>query len=316
MKALRLIVQLSLDEIMEILFSGKKDLIPKDINIIDDISESHSDDIVYISDNKSGEMSDLDYFLKNSTSGNWVAYSITENTGESLFDFESGKNQNLGDDYADGGVEVGLYRGNKAFISSILNGQINTPFNYLFMGAAREDYNIKKPALFLDRDGIINKDFGYCIDKNKTELVSGIEDLIKWANGNNMYVVVLTNQSGVARGIYTEAELKGYHCYLEKLLSDKGAHIDLWQYCPFHFEAGKGSYSKKSFCRKPWPGMALKSCDVLPIDLGKSIMLGDKVSDALDIKGLTNLHLKGQYDLSNCENPVFNKISEVITYLS
>ncbi|MDH5580665.1 MAG: HAD-IIIA family hydrolase [Bdellovibrionales bacterium] len=301
---------------MEILYCGKNDLSSLNIKRINDLTQAETDDVVYVSPGISDKIGDLEYFIKNTTPGNWAAYSVIENKGLPLFNFENKKTEILNQDYADGGLEIGLYRGNKKFISQILEKKTLGPMDFVFMGPPRNDYNQKRPAMFLDRDGIINKDHGYSIDKNMTELIPGIGDLIRWANQNNMYVCVLTNQSGVARGLYTEAELKDYHLYLENLLLRDQAYVDSWEYCPYHFKEGIDHYAKKSFCRKPWPGMALKACELFPIDLGQSIMIGDKLSDALDIKGLRNFHLKGQYELSGSKNPIFNKISEVIGYLS
>ena len=288
---------------------------PEPYRSISCLEEAKGNDIVYIQ-SKNGKTADWKYFVDSTDPENWIAHTIVQKHGGPLFNFESDQYEVLGQEYADGGSPVGIFRGDKEFISSVLEGKTLTNFKNLYLGNVRDDYDQKIPVLFLDRDGIINYDHGYSIDQESTQLITGIVELIKYANSKNMKVVVLTNQSGVARHHYSEEQLLTYHKFLGDKLEDQGAKVDLWFYCPYHFEKGMGDYAQKSFMRKPWPGMALKACEYFPVDWNKSFMVGDKKTDALPIKGLQNLHLKGKYDLEGAFDPIFEDLTKLRSYIA
>ena len=173
----------------------------------------------------------------------------------------------------------------------------------------------KRPTLFLDRDGVINLDTNYV---HKIEQLTFLEDLlpiIKYANENNWYVIVLTNQSGIGRGLFTREDVEKLHAYMSEELEKKGAKIDDWFYSPFHQEAGIGEYKKFSFTRKPFPGMLLQACAKYPIDLDKSFMIGDRPTDNLYIPGLKPIHITRGSDLSKAQAPVFKTYKEILNYL-
>jgi D-glycero-D-manno-heptose 1,7-bisphosphate phosphatase len=90
--------------------------------------------------------------------------------------------------------------------------------------------------------------------------------------------VVVSNQSGVARGYYTEEDVDNLHRHIATELGKSGAHVDAWLYCPHHPE-GRGSYSLPCRCRKPMPGMLIEAAGRFDIDLGSSVMIGDKLAD-------------------------------------
>lgn len=173
----------------------------------------------------------------------------------------------------------------------------------------------KKPYLFLDRDGILNEDRGYLGHFHEMTLYDEVIPIIKWANKKNIPVVVLTNQSGVARKNYLEADVQKTHDELKQYFLKKEADIESFFYCPFHFEKGLSPYNKKSLLRKPHPGMVLHFLGDRAIDFGRSVMIGDKVSDALPFKQLTNLHIRRQYDLVATKNKVFDSFLELQTFL-
>jgi len=147
--------------------------------------------------------------------------------------------------------------------------------------------NYKKKALFLDRDGIINVDKSYVYRMEDIEWMPGIIELIQAANQRDFLVVVLTNQSGVARNYYTEADIHKLHQAMDQHLQACKAIVHKWYYCP-HLE---GPF------RKPAPGMMIQAAHELTIDLSKSWMLGDKPSDVLDLAGPSYNLLRGHYPL-------------------
>jgi D-glycero-D-manno-heptose 1,7-bisphosphate phosphatase len=139
--------------------------------------------------------------------------------------------------------------------------------------------NRRRPALFLDRDGVINHDTGYVGSPEKFRWVDGAIDVIRQANDLGRYVFVVTNQAGVARGFYSEDDVKFLHDWIAKELRANGAYIDDWRYCPFHPDAAIERYRNSHPWRKPEPGMLLDLAKQWPIDMERSIMIGDKHID-------------------------------------
>lgn len=135
-----------------------------------------------------------------------------------------------------------------------------------------------KRAFFLDRDGTINQEKDYLYRVEDFEFVPGAPEAIRLLNEAGVLVVVVTNQSGVARGYYTEDDVEILHRHIAQELEASGARVDAWLYCPHH-PAGKGSYSLPCRCRKPLPGMLLDAARRLDIDLESSVMIGDKRAD-------------------------------------
>lgn len=135
-----------------------------------------------------------------------------------------------------------------------------------------------KPAVFLDRDGTINVEKEYLYRAEEFEFTSGAVDAIRLFNQAGYLVIVVTNQSGVARGYYTEADVKQLHCHIDAVLASQGARVDAWYYCPHH-EQGKPPYNQACDCRKPMPGMLLQAAADHAIDLTRSWMVGDKPAD-------------------------------------
>jgi len=135
-----------------------------------------------------------------------------------------------------------------------------------------------KRAVFLDRDGTINVEKDYLFRVEDFEFIPGVPEAIGLLNQAGFLVVVVTNQSGVARGYYTEEDVEILHRHISRELEQSGAHVDVWLYCPHH-PSGRGSYALPCDCRKPLPGMLHEAAKRHDIDLENSIMIGDKRAD-------------------------------------
>jgi len=136
-----------------------------------------------------------------------------------------------------------------------------------------------RPALFLDRDGVINVDHAYVHRIEDFEFVDGIFELCLQAQHAGMAVVVVTNQAGIGRGYYTEQQFSALTAWMCAQFAERGVAIDGVYFCPSHPEHGIGIYRCDSFDRKPNPGMLLRARDQLGLDLIKSVLVGDKISD-------------------------------------
>ena len=133
-----------------------------------------------------------------------------------------------------------------------------------------------KPAVFLDRDGTINEETGYLSDPGQVTLLPGAAEALVRLEKAGFRLVVVTNQSGIARGYFTEADLGAVNGALDRQLRGMGAVIDAYYFCPHHPAYGE---KKDCDCRKPKPGMAKRAARELGIDLVKSYFVGDKCSD-------------------------------------
>lgn len=137
----------------------------------------------------------------------------------------------------------------------------------------------RRPALFLDRDGVLNHDDNYVSTPEKVRWISGAKDAVRLANDLGYYVFVVTNQAGVAKGFYSEADVQALHRWMANELRDLGAWIDDWRYCPYHPEGAVERYKAVHAWRKPEPGMILDLLEHWPVDVEQSLLIGDKVSD-------------------------------------
>jgi len=137
----------------------------------------------------------------------------------------------------------------------------------------------KNKALFLDRDGVINVDKRHVYKIEDCEFIEGIFDLCKKAKEQGYLIIVVTNQAGIAKGIYTEEDYFKLRDYVHSEFKKQGCPIDAEYYCPYHEEAIIEKYKQDSFDRKPNPGMILKAQKDFDIDLAQSVLIGDKDSD-------------------------------------
>jgi D-glycero-D-manno-heptose 1,7-bisphosphate phosphatase len=136
-----------------------------------------------------------------------------------------------------------------------------------------------RPALFLDRDGVIVDEAEYLADPAKLCLLPGSAEAIVEVNRQGVPVIVVTNQSGVARGYFPESRVAEIHVQLDRLLAGQGAHISRYYYCPHHPTEGQSPYRVDCQCRKPRPGMLLQAARDLSLELHESFLVGDKLSD-------------------------------------
>ncbi|ABM04972.1 D-alpha,beta-D-heptose 1,7-bisphosphate phosphatase [Psychromonas ingrahamii 37] len=136
-----------------------------------------------------------------------------------------------------------------------------------------------KRAVFLDRDGVINVDNGYVSQRDDFEFIDGVIDACKALKEKGYLLVVITNQSGIARGYFSEEQFHTLTEWMDWSLADRGVDLDGFYYCPHHAEKGIGEYKIDCDCRKPKPGMLISAIEDLDIDASQSILVGDKVSD-------------------------------------
>ncbi|MBI3004093.1 MAG: HAD family hydrolase [Ignavibacteriales bacterium] len=134
-------------------------------------------------------------------------------------------------------------------------------------------------GIFFDRDGTINVEVDFLSDPTDLELIPGVAEALREANGFGIKVFVITNQSGIARGLLTEKDLAKVHRRLEDLLSVHGARIDEIYYCPHHPELGKPPYNISCDCRKPKTGMLTAAARKFGINLSQSFVVGDRFID-------------------------------------
>lgn len=138
---------------------------------------------------------------------------------------------------------------------------------------------LRRPAVFLDRDGVINHDDGYVHLPNQVRWIDGAIDAIRWLNDEGYYVFVVTNQAGVARGYYGEMEVLALHAWMQEKFRRAGAHVDGFEYCPYHPEGTVPRYRRTSELRKPGPGMILKVQREWTTDVSESFLIGDRDID-------------------------------------
>jgi D-glycero-D-manno-heptose 1,7-bisphosphate phosphatase len=140
---------------------------------------------------------------------------------------------------------------------------------------------MKKRAVFLDRDGTINKDVGYPNSFSVIKIYPYSFEAIRKINEAGLLAVIVSNQSGVGRGLIVEKNLRDIHRKLIAAFAKRSAHFDGVYYCPHYRLSSIPRYRKNCRCRKPSPGMGLKAAADLNIDMNNSYMVGDKVGDIL-----------------------------------
>lgn len=136
-----------------------------------------------------------------------------------------------------------------------------------------------KRAIFLDRDGVINIDNGYVSVVDDFEFIDGVIEALQALKEKGFLLVVITNQSGIARGYFSEEQFHTLTEWMDWSLADRGVDLDGIYYCPHHSIHGLGEYKVDCDCRKPKAGMLNEAVKELKIDLSQSILVGDKVSD-------------------------------------
>lgn len=163
-----------------------------------------------------------------------------------------------------------------------------------------EDKTATRHALFLDRDGVINEEMNYVHEIRTTFFVPGIFELCTRAQKNKFLLMVLTNQAGIARGLYAESEFMHYTAWVHEEFARRGIILAATFACPHHPSKGLGAYLRDCTCRKPNPGMFMAAAARYDIDLGLSAMIGDKPSDmaAARAAGVGQTYLVGDAGLA------------------
>ena len=138
----------------------------------------------------------------------------------------------------------------------------------------------KIPSVFLDRDGVLNKDIGYVHKPSQINWIPGAKEAVALLKNQGYLVFVVTNQSGIARGLYTEDEVEHLHAWMNGELSGSGgSFIDDFRYSPFHPDFENETYASFKNWRKPNPGMILDLMEKWPVDNRQSFLIGDRQSD-------------------------------------
>lgn len=159
----------------------------------------------------------------------------------------------------------------------------------------REEFH---PCLFLDRDGTLIEHVNYLHKPEDVRLVPQVVEMIREAKAAGWYCAVVTNQSGVGRGMFKIEDCDRVHSYIDEQLAKSGLKIDSWKACYSHPTEGNGEYKRSSLLRKPGPGMLLEICEELPIDLRQSLMVGDNSTDQIELPDLETWLIKGSYELN------------------
>jgi D-glycero-D-manno-heptose 1,7-bisphosphate phosphatase len=163
----------------------------------------------------------------------------------------------------------------------------------------------KSRALFLDRDGVINEEVGYLHRLEDVRWVAGIVPLCLTAQALGYKLVVVTNQSGIARRLYTEQQFQELMSWMRAELVQHGITFEAVYHCPYHPEHGIGDYKREHEDRKPGPGMLLRAARDLELDLAQCILVGDRCSDlaAAHAAGLRKAFLLQGTEAAPCAEP-------------
>jgi D-glycero-D-manno-heptose 1,7-bisphosphate phosphatase len=138
---------------------------------------------------------------------------------------------------------------------------------------------LPRPAVFLDRDGVINQESGYVHRVDEFHFIDGVFDACRQMSKAGYRLIVITNQAGIARGYYTEDDFHQLTKWMLNEFRQQGIEIDDVYYCPHHPVHGVGRYRRDCGCRKPAPGMFLRAAREHSLDLRRSILVGDKATD-------------------------------------
>lgn len=170
--------------------------------------------------------------------------------------------------------------------AAIATGSCRQPILRQLGWATENSASAKRRALFLDRDGVINVDHGYVCTADRTAFVPGIVDLCRCAQEAEFLIIVITNQAGIARGYYTEAQFAEYTNWLCSQLELEQIYVAATYYCPHHpdYPYDQAEQITACFSRKPGHGMIQAAADEFRVDVASSIFIGDKISDIMAAK--------------------------------
>jgi len=179
---------------------------------------------------------------------------------------------------------------------------------------------MKNKALFLDRDGVINIDSGYVWQPADFRFVEGIFELCLAAQSKGYLLIVVTNQAGIGRGYYSEEDFWHITRHMQAEFARRGITIHAVYFSPYLPEHGIGRYKKQTDCRKPGPGMILQAAKDHAIDLGASILIGDRITDIMagSAAGVGVRILLGQECIDQLKAPndmAIHKLHDAIAHL-
>ena len=147
-----------------------------------------------------------------------------------------------------------------------------------------------RPAVFFDRDGTLNEEVDFLTDPGQLRLIAGAGDAVRAVNESGLPACVISNQSGIARGLISEADLVPIHEEFRAQLGARGARIDRIYYCPHHPTQGIDPYRVECECRKPRPGMLQQAARELELNLSRSYVIGDRI---VDVQAAKNVGARG-----------------------
>ncbi|HKL87665.1 MAG TPA: HAD family hydrolase [Salinibacter sp.] len=173
--------------------------------------------------------------------------------------------------------------------------------------------DVRHPAVFFDRDGTLNEEVNYLHKIENFEWVSGAPQAVKRLNDLGIPVLVVTNQSGVARGYYTEDDVDRLHAWMNEELAEVNAKVDAFYYCPFHPEGTVEKYRALSHCRKPNPGMFEEAIGEWGVDPTRSFVVGDKNTDLIpgNELGMTTILVRTGHGASEDDTVADHLVADV-----
>ena len=169
-------------------------------------------------------------------------------------------------------------------------------------------------AVFLDRDGTLIEEVGYLDRPERVELYAYTADAIRALNRAGLRTVIVTNQSGVARGFFAESMVHAVHAHIERLLAQAGAYIDAYYYCPHHPDGKVAQYTRACDCRKPGRGLVDRAARELGIDPGRSFVVGDRWLDvglAREV-GAAGVLVRTGYGLTEEQRPLTGLAADAV----
>jgi D-glycero-D-manno-heptose 1,7-bisphosphate phosphatase len=172
--------------------------------------------------------------------------------------------------------------------------------------------DLNQKALFIDRDGIINEDTGYPHKPEHIRFRPEIFDICRLAQQKGYLLIVITNQAGVAKGKFPEADVRTLNVWMKDQFKSRGIDITAFYYCPHHKDGVIPEYARICNCRKPKPGMVEQALRDFSIDIPGSLVIGDKVSDRIEYPGLKSIIVKSKY---TGEKYDVDKLDQVRNYL-
>ncbi len=150
-------------------------------------------------------------------------------------------------------------------------------------------------AVIFDRDGVLNVDIGFAHKPEQIVWIEGAAEAVRAVNEAGLYALVATNQSGIARGLYGEAEVEALHAWMQAQLAELGARIDAFAFCPHHPDGTVAAYASECDRRKPGPGMVRDLLARFAVDPAHALMIGDRPTDvqAAQAAGVRGVLFKG-----------------------